>query len=386
MNPVIQFKKICLVCVAVLACYGLSPALNANTIKVTNTNDSGPGSLRAALAATRIGDTIDATGVSGRILLTSGALGTNSFFNNNLRIIGPGAGKLAIDGNAASPVFKNFARGVTISGFTITNGLADSNGGGGIQNPGGAVLGGQVELTVTRCNVVSNRGLGISNFANDSNQQPGGASATLTITDSTVSGNSRGGISNIAAAAELNGAGATVAISNSTISGNRASKGGGIYNSASGVEHNAIATVAISNSTLSGNSAVNVNGATIYNTSNNAPGGGRAIVTLGNTILNTSSSSHNIVGGVISLGYNLASDDGGGFLRAGRGDRINTDPRLGPLQDNGGQTFTHALLPGSPAINRGNPNFTPPPFHDQRGPAYHRVVNGRIDIGAFEVQ
>jgi len=59
---------------------------------------------------------------------------------------------------------------------------------------------------------------------------------------------------------------------------------------------------------------------------------------------------------------------------------------LGLLEHNGGPTFTHALLPGSPAIDAGDPNFTPPPFFDQRGPGHHRVVNGRIDIGSFEVQ
>src|SRR5205823_7880339 len=64
----------------------------------------------------------------------------------------------------------------------------------------------------------------------------------------------------------------------------------------------------------------------------------------------------------------------------------NTDPLLGPLQNNGGPTFTHSLLPGSPAIDAGDPNFTPPPFFDQRGPGFNRVVNGRIDIGSFEVQ
>src|SRR5215208_2811049 len=51
-----------------------------------------------------------------------------------------------------------------------------------------------------------------------------------------------------------------------------------------------------------------------------------------------------------------------------------------------GPTFTHALLPGSPAIDTGNPSFTPPPLYDQRGPGYPRVVNGRIDKGSFEVQ
>ena len=57
-------------------------------------------------------------------------------------------------------------------------------------------------------------------------------------------------------------------------------------------------------------------------------------------------------GSVTSLGYNLSNDNGGGFLTA-MGDQINTDPMLGPLQDNGGPTFTHALLTGSPAIDAG---------------------------------
>jgi hypothetical protein len=70
----------------------------------------------------------------------------------------------------------------------------------------------------------------------------------------------------------------------------------------------------------------------------------------------------------------------------GPGDQINTDPLLGPLQNNGGPTFTHALLPGSPAIDAGDPNFTPPPLNDQRGCSFDRVFNGRIDIGSFEVQ
>jgi len=63
---------------------------------------------------------------------------------------------------------------------------------------------------------------------------------------------------------------------------------------------------------------------------------------------------------VTSDGYNLSNDSGGGFL-TGTGDQMNTDPMLGPLQDNGGLTFTHALSTGSPAINAGDPNFTPPP-------------------------
>src|SRR6185295_15486486 len=91
----------------------------------------------------------------------------------------------------------------------------------------------------------------------------------------------------------------------------------------------------------------------------------------------------NSSGTITSIGYNLSSDDGAGFL-TGPGDQINTDPLLGPLQDNGGPTFTHDLLAHSPAINTGDPNFTPPPSTDQRG--YARVFNSRVDIGSLEVQ
>jgi hypothetical protein len=73
----------------------------------------------------------------------------------------------------------------------------------------------------------------------------------------------------------------------------------------------------------------------------------------------------------------VSSDDGSGELD-GPGDQINTDLLLGPLQNNGGPTFTHALSSNSPAINAGDPSFTPPPSFDQRGSPFVRVFNGRI--------
>ena len=115
---------------------------------------------------------------------------------------------------------------------------------------------------------------------------------------------------------------------------------------------------------------------------------GGGTLQLQNTILNASGlggSINNISATVISHGYNLCSDNGGGFLTAS-GDQINANPQLDPLQDNGGPTFTRRLVTGSPAINAGDPNFTPPPLYDQRGPGYDRVVGGRIDIGSFELQ
>ena len=139
----------------------------------------------------------------------------------------------------------------------------------------------------------------------------------------------------------------------------------------------------VANSTITGNSAPSGGG--IYN---KRPPVGDIVVEISNTILNAGASGENIFndgGTITSLGYNLSSDDGGGYL-TGPGDQINTDPLLGPLQNNGGPTFTHALLPGSPAIDAGDPNFTPPPFNDQRGCPFDRVFNGRIDIGSFETQ
>jgi hypothetical protein len=93
------------------------------------------------------------------------------------------------------------------------------------------------------------------------------------------------------------------------------------------------------------------------------------------------------------------ADDTDGYLTAnwsiighpkyetfGEHNLIGVDPLLGPLQNNGGLTETHALLAGSPAINAGDPTFVPPPYSDQRGYGYSRKVDGRIDIGAYEAQ
>ena len=181
----------------------------------------------------------------------------------------------------------------------------------------------------------------------------------------------------------------TVSLSNSSVSGNA---GEGVYVS---IE----AALAVSNSTISGNSEGG-----IY-TELGAPTGGSTVVNstmsdnhveiwyggahIKNTIFNVSPGGHSIVSDgfntIISDGYNVSSDDGAGYLN-GPGDQINIDPMLGPLQDNGGPTFTHELLPSSPAINAGDPNFVGPPFFDQRGPGFDRVKGGRIDVGSFEVQ
>lgn len=324
----------------------LTTRASASTITVKNTNDSGPGSLRQALAVANNGDTIDATGVSGVITLTSGEL----LVNTSVTINGPGADVLAVDGNMTSRVFRIVFSDetVAISGFTIRNGNGTVSG-GGIDNENLATL------SIANCTIIGNGGVELG----------GGIFNTgmLTIVSTTLSGNSAsegGGIFN-------SGAGTTMII-NTTISGNMAGSGAGSFN---------IGTFTITNSTLSGNSAVGIAGGILND----------GTLQIGDTILNIGASGANISnsGTVTSLGFNLSSDDGAGVL-TGPGDQINTDPMLRPLQDNGGPTLTHALLPGSPAINTGDPNFIPPPLFDQRGPGFDRVVNGRIDIGSFEVQ
>jgi hypothetical protein len=92
-----------------------------------------------------------------------------------------------------------------------------------------------------------------------------------------------------------------------------------------------------------------------------------------------------ILGDMNSSGYNLIGSSDG-LTGYGPTDILDVDALLGDLQDYGGPTPTIALLPGSPAIDAGDPNPVDPPEWDQRGPGYPRIVNGRIDIGAFEVQ
>ncbi len=461
-----------LVCVTAIS-------VQANTITVTNINDSGPGSLRQALAGANDGDTIDFA-VTGTIGLTSGEL----LVNKSITISGAAPNSLVVR-RSSNTQFRIFhvmpSVTATIAGLTINSGEAGQQGGGGILNDhatltidncavhnsfalqdnyGGGIYNdgsaGSATLTILNSVITSNHaysaGGGIYNDASN------GGSATLTITNTSVSenqaafisdvglsGGEGGGIFNDGGTVIItnsnvndNSAGlsdpppasfgggisnyGTLTITNSTINGNQCGwGGGGISNSGaltvvtSTVSNNAAAseydgkpygvgggisggTLTFTNSTLSGNYAnvsvggIGVAGGTITNSTISGNNGsvsfGGGGLEIGNTILNASAGSANITnygGTLTSHGYNLSSDDGGGYLN-GPGDQINTDPLLGPLQNNGGPTLTHALLTGSPAIDAGNPSFTPPPWNDQRGPDFYRLRNNRLDIGSFEVQ
>jgi hypothetical protein len=113
-------------------------------------------------------------------------------------------------------------------------------------------------------------------------------------------------------------------------------------------------------------------------------------VTVTNTIIANSPGGDCYIGdfgAIIDGGYNISSDDTCGFDPA-NGSMPNTDPMLGPLQDNGGPTWTHALLPGSPAIDAEDDTLCPPT--DQRGIIRPQDGDGdslaTCDIGSFELE
>ena len=258
--------------------------------------------------------------------------------DNAVSITAPAVG-LTINASDSSRIF-NIAQNAdaTLTGLTITRGGNTPNGGSGILNNGILSLN---NSTVIR-NATNNSGGGIYN----SN------SGTLMLTNSTVNGNSAvrgGGIYNLGAATILN----------STIDGNSASNsGGGIYSTS---------TLNVTSATISRNTSGN--GGAFYN-----------VAAARNTFKDTLFAENGgtpffgftdpTAKGDANFNYSFATSDAAG---------------LAGLADNGGTTRTAALLPGSPAIDGGDPNFSGAQF-DQRGADFKRVRRDGVDVGAFEVQ
>jgi predicted outer membrane repeat protein len=249
----------------------LEDRLTPSTLTVLNNLDSGAGSLRAEITAAHKGDTIVfAPSLDGQtITLTRGEL----LINKDLTIAGPGAGALTVSGNNASRVFDVAGGTVTLSGLTISNGLAPVKGptagyGGGIFNQG--------TLTVSNSTLLSNS---TSNVAGGNGEGGGiynSTSGTLTVTNySTLSNNTAhdgggiqsDGMATISGGTILSGNSAayfgggiqsegTLTVSGGcTLSGNSARYGGGIESDG---------TTTINSCTLSGNSAL-TSGGGIYN-------------------------------------------------------------------------------------------------------------------------
>ena len=264
-------------------------------------------------------------------------------------------------GTAGGGICNSQGGTLTVVNSTLSGNHGGYSGGGGILNSWRGML--TVVNSTLSGNSVGSYGGGIWNagVATISNSMLSGntcgvgggiynnTEGTLTVVNSTLSGNSvsdrGGGIANIT---DQFGTTATLQVINSTLSGNSANHvGGGILNQRNGGGY---PDLYVLNSTLNGNSATNGGGA-ICNLDNLY-----GTVQIGSTIFNVGSLGGTISnassGTITSLGYNLASDNGGGVLTNAT-DQINTDPLLGLLQDNGGPTFTHAPLCGSPAIDKG---------------------------------
>jgi hypothetical protein len=324
----------------------------------------------------------------------------------SVNIVGSGASTTVIVGVGALPhggsvgpvVTINTGTHVILSKLTITNGFASE--GAGIYNKGNLTIndstvsgniaygfscsGGGIAnsgtLTINNSTIAGNSARGIVEEVNTHASGGGIANnrGTVTINNSTVSGNAAGGYYAVGGGIANGGA---LTINNSTLYGNRA--GGQFYSRAGGIANGG--TLKISNSTLSVNNASAV-------LSPAGPGGisntGTAV--LQNSILADNTQGGNCLGAMTSKGYNLSSDNTCNFK--GIGDLNNSNPMLGPLQDNGGPTQTQALLSGSPAIDTGNPSgCTDSQGHllktDQRGqPRPDTEDPSGCDRGAYESQ
>jgi beta-glucanase (GH16 family) len=356
-------------------------------ITVTNTDDSGAGSLRQALGEVCFGGAVGfAPGLASK---TIGLTSTELTIKQPTTIDGAAAPGLTISGGDTLRVFV-IDPNVTaaIRNLKVAHGFGYELA-GGILNNG--------TLTLDRVIVANNRvDTSGEDFWKGGAGIYSGENSTLTVIDSTVADNT---------AAQSNGGGihaffrTIVRIERSTISGNSANVGGGLRT---------LGDIQIINSTISGNSTYGWMGGAFFHTdgvmhvlsstiaNNSAPPGttggafvgtftdANATLTLSNSLLAGNSGTQCFYApfgsGMVtltSLGHNLITD-ASCFPVAS--DLVVSDALIGPLAANGGPTPTHALLDGSPAIDAADTAACPPT--DQRG--VHRPQGRGCDIGAFE--
>lgn len=381
--------------------------------------------LRQAIMSANDGETISIPMGCSAITLTAGAIAVGV---DNLTILGPGADAFTLYGGRGSGnydrVFRHTGAGtLEIDGMTIADaavynavdaqgGCIDSDGtvylkqsviascymasDVNIDAEGGAIFA-QKGVKMYESRISDSEVYSIGNLAK------GGAIATLGDLDierSTISGNiaasSTPTYSTAGGIAVFN---ADATVRYSTISGNQAADSAGIY-----VIGNMANSALVIDSTISGNSASDSTGgaafqvpATIANstvTSNTSVNTFFGVGVYASDVLTIDSSifSNNLTpaGDAGVDVYTTSGTIGGGkslivlTSSAVPQDTIRTCPRLGPLADNGGPTFTHALLSGSPAIDAGD-NSQMLSF-DQRLDGFDRSFGATTDIGAYEWQ
>ena len=441
----------CRVLAGVLLLLGGLCSVQAATISVDSTADdnivNGNCTLREAVIAANTNAAVDACTAGsgadviavpeGTCVLTlvgaeEDAAATGDVdVTTDVEIQGVGAAGTIIDGNASDRVldFDPSATGITaqLSGVTVRGGVAVE--GGGIRNGG--------TLTVADTTVTSNSAS--SDTATDARGGGIRNSGSLTLTNSTISDNSAVALS-MMFMADAEGGGiysdGSAVIVSSTIAGNTLfsvafAAGGGVGSTGTltisattisdndgftfdgpaqggGIASDGVLT--LTNSTISANSVDDMGAAvpedrggglyldgtaTISNCAiadNSALFGGavanQGTATFRNTIVagNPGGNCDNVFssGTIVANAYNL---DSGNTCTFSGTDLVDVDPLLGPLQDNGGPTFTHALLATSPALEAGNPAVpgsggSACEATDQRGVSRPQRV--RCDIGSFE--
>lgn len=306
-----------------------------------------------------------ASGSGGAIFNLGGSiLATNLFVGTNMA-------------NRAGGGIEDSGGTLQLNNSTLSNNsaLSSPGNGGGLHITGNSVVG--LDRTLVTQNFASAEGGGLWNSS----------SGTLTIVNSTVDRNSSatgGGIFN-------DGAGGIVRVLSSTISRNRVTGNGGGVLSEGG-------RFTVLNSTVSSNSAINGGGIQVLggtteltsvtiaaNTASSSGGGGHVLagtLTVMNTLVATNAAplGTDIFGTMTSVGNNLIGTASGAVIvGTTTGDQTNVSPMLGPLQNNGGPTETHALLTSSPARDAGSSAVD---AVDQRGIV--RPQNAAFDIGAYE--
>jgi len=436
--------------VIVLAVGGFVPTARAATNIVTSLADNGAGTLRQVIAGSAAGDTITFA-VTGSIALTNGEL----VIGTDLTILGPGQTNLTVDGRQRSRLFNIAVSNalVNISNLTISNGYCA--GAGGVYSGGGAAYGGGIincgTLSLAGCTIVGNAasggwafsgsggsglGGGVCNYgtlnlsrctisfnsARGGDTHTSGAGSgrgggvcnyrTLSLTECTLSNNWAGGGSALIGPSGSASGGAvdnegTSSLTGCTLSYNQAVGGGGLSGGgmAFGGGLASYGAVTMTNCTVTGNGADSGSGLYLSGSSTNlvvsctissnyagfglyAPGPHLMIM---NTLVAGNNGSDDVYGSVVSLGYNLIGQTNYSFGWVASDLAGCSNALLGPLQDNGGQTLTMALQPGSTAINNGTSFGV---VTDQRGlprpvvlPAYPVASGGDgTDVGAFEVQ
>src|SRR5215208_460176 len=390
-------RIILLLVLAVIALALTMPAsVWATTFTVSNTSDSGEGSLREAIenANTRAGADEITFSEGGRGTITLASTLPEVADSAGLTI--NGGGDVIVSGDDSVRVLQ-VAEGATLSlrNLTVTRGrthTSEGDSGGGIYSEGtlkvnNSTLSGNTAspfnsgggiynvgtLEVNNSTFFQNRGWNGGGIYNDA----GGRATVINSTFSMNSGGARseggGGIYN----------GGDLEVNNATFYGNAAASGGGVV-------HRGDRTATITNSTFFQNtSAFSSTGASIFAGSFAGPGGP---VIVRNTIM---AQPHvvnfpggrpaNCGGEVVDGGYNVQDGNSCTFTQSS-GSLSNTDSLLDPdgLQDNGGPTETIALQPESPAVDLVGSGACPPPETDQRG--VERPQGAACDSGAFELE